>query len=126
MATETKLLTYGGKEIFNFITRIYSYEKVTTKPPCYKLDTLRIRTGEIKIEANHEEKNITINGTKYFTEKLPGYTYKKMKGNRIGVSDFYSFVQFLKEGQTSKNVFHNTIENLLLHLTKNEFTVIYN
>ena len=125
METTVKLLPYSANEAFNFITRIYTYEKVMTNKTCYKLDTLRIRTGEIKILANHNEKSLTINGKKYTTEYLPEYTYKKMKGNKIGVSNFASFVQFLKEGQTSRNVFHCTIESLLLNLTKGQFTTIH-
>lgn len=125
MKAEIKLLPQSSKvEVFNIISNIYTYEKVITNYPCYRMQILRKRIGQIKVEADHVEKTITINNKLFRTEYLHGYTYKKLKGNMIGVSSFSDFIKFLKEGQMPKELWNSRIQGFLLKLTKNQFTTI--
>lgn len=119
-----KLLTYSPTEKIDFIFIKYTFEKEITNSPCYKMNVLRKAPAKIEVLVNYEQKTISVQGKEFKTEINREYTYKKTRGNVIQVSDFKGFVDFLKESNSVKNVFHNRTEALLLSLCKNNFTYL--
>lgn len=116
-----KLLQQGNMTEINYYFNKYTHEKVKTRPGCHRIETLRETKCFISIKFNHAEQTVLIEGQTYKVNKLPGYTYKKQKGNNIGASSFSDFVEFIKESNIVGSVFHLTTETLLLKLSKNKF-----
>lgn len=114
-----KLLQQGNATLFNYNFTKYTHEKVKTREGCYRMETLRKTKCFISVIFNHAEQTVVIEGQTYKVNKLAGYTYKKQKGNNIGVSSFNDFVKFIQE--SNGGVFHHTTEALLLQLSKNKY-----
>lgn len=119
-----KLLPIGNITELKYNYTHYTYEKIITQGTCYKLDTLRKQKRYISITFNRINKTMTVEGITYNVNYLVGYTYKKQKGNNIGVSSFSDFIKFIEE--SNRGVFHHTTLDFLLKLSKRKFTNLLN
>lgn len=119
-----KLLPIGNITELKYNYTHFTYEKIITQGACYKLNTLRKQKRYISIAFNRIDKTMIVEGVVYNVNYLAGYTYKKQKGNNIGVSSLSDFIKFI-EG-SNKGAFHHTTLSLLLKLSKNKFKSLHN
>jgi hypothetical protein len=119
-----KLLTYSPIITIDYIFNKFTYEKVITGENRYRLDLLKKDKCKIKVIFDTENKTIQVEDKLYKTTILRDYTYKKLQGYNIGLSNFNDFIQHVRESSDIKNVFHHTTQALLLSLSKKKFTYL--
>lgn len=112
------LIADTKKETFRYIINRYTYEKITTREGCYKYELLTKFNQYHDINVDYNEKSITINGVKFNTFYLSGYTYKKSKGNNIGCSNFDEFIKHIKESTEKRSPFILSTFEMLKNISK--------
>ena len=119
-----KLLTYRNPQTIDYIFDKNTWERVITRDKCYRMELLKTDKCKIKLIFDLQNKTIQVEDKTYKTTILREWTYKKLQGYNIGVSNFDAFVEHIKESLDSKNVFYHTTQSFLLSLSKNKFTYL--